>query len=370
MSDIYLEKAKALRKEIHKYPDLSNNELLTKERLEKFLRENTNLKIVDKGLWFYAKYCAENKTNKAIAFRADMDAIIFHEENDLPYCSTNPNAAHKCGHDGHSATLAYFAMLISEKKLNRDVYLIFQHAEETGDGAKECAKIIKEESIAEIYGIHNMPGVLFGNVGVIPGTINFASAGIEMNFIGLNAHASEPEKGINPAFAISKIILEIEKIIRNKYFEKPVYCTVVNVNVGEKAFGVSPGNGTLMVTARGETKNDFELLKSKIIEVAQEEANKSNLKFDYEYSDVFPATINNKESVDKVLAVSEKLSLQHSVEGLPLRTSEDFGYYLEETKGALMWIGAGKEWAPLHSKNFDFNENLIEIGAKIFLELI
>jgi len=131
-----LDKVIALRKELHQNPEPSNQEVWTKNRLMEFVKENTRLEIVDGGKFFYAVYHAgEDRRN--IAFRADFDAIPMDEGIELPHGSRNPGFSHKCGHDGHSASLAGFALEVDQKGAEENVFLIFQHAEETGDGGSE-----------------------------------------------------------------------------------------------------------------------------------------------------------------------------------------------------------------------------------------
>ncbi len=149
MNEKNLELAVKLRHELHRNPELSNHETWTKRRLIDFLKTHTKLEIVDRGLWFYAVYRAgEGKRN--IAFRADFDAIPMQESIDIPHASQNPGVSHKCGHDGHSAALAAFALEIDQLGADKNVFFLFQHAEETGDGAAQCAVFIKENGIHEI----------------------------------------------------------------------------------------------------------------------------------------------------------------------------------------------------------------------------
>lgn len=163
------ELAVALRHALHRHPELSNHETWTKAYLINFLDKHTSLEIVDRGAWFYAKYSAAPGAHK-IAFRADFDALPIDETISLPYGSEIPGVSHKCGHDGHSATLAAFALEVDQRGAENTIYFIFQHAEETGDGAKECAVLVTEEGIEEVYGYHNQPGYPVGEVIVNDGT--------------------------------------------------------------------------------------------------------------------------------------------------------------------------------------------------------
>ena len=206
-----LELAKQLRHELHQHPEISNEEVWTKQHLLNFLKKHTELEIVDRGLWFYAIYRAgEDKKN--IAFRADFDALPMPEVIDLPHASKNPGVSHKCGHDGHAASLAGFALEVDQKGADKNIFFLFQHAEETGDGAIQCATFIKEHNIEEIFAFHNMSGMAFNSINVIDGTAHCASKGMTIHMEGSPAHASQPENGVNPSFAIAKIIDAIPEL--------------------------------------------------------------------------------------------------------------------------------------------------------------
>ena len=203
MNKDILAKATELRHELHMHPELSYQEVWTKLRLMDFLKENTGLKLVDKGKWFYACYLgAEGKDPYAIGFRADFDALPMEDEIDSPWKSRIPGCGHKCGHDGHVAALCAFAMELEARKPARDVYLVFQHAEETGQGACECGDFVKETGIKEVYSCHNTTGPDYGTVLTRLEGTNCASMGMNIVMTGSPAHASQPEMGKNPSLAI------------------------------------------------------------------------------------------------------------------------------------------------------------------------
>ena len=165
-----LELAIKLRHELHQHPVLSNHETWTKQHLIDFLKEHTSLEIVDKGSWFYAIYSSK-EGNKNIAFRADYAALPMDEGIALPYGSQIAGVSHKCGHDGHAATLAGFALEIDQNGSDNNIFFLFQHAEETGDGAAQCVEFIEENNIYEIFAYHNMSGMELKSVNIIDGTI-------------------------------------------------------------------------------------------------------------------------------------------------------------------------------------------------------
>ena len=364
-----LEAAMKLRHELHRHPELSGKEEETKRRLIEFLQEHTGLQIVDKGLWFYAVYKSAYYRD-AIGFRADMDAIRVDENDALPYHSCNPGVAHKCGHDGHSAALAAFATEVFEQGCDRTVYFIFQHGEENGSGAIEACKVMEEEQIHEIYAVHNYPGRPLGAINTRVGTVCCASKGMELVFTGKPSHASEPEKGINPSGAISKLVLSIDNLVKNPDYRGLVLATVVQIDVGEAAFGVSAHKGKLLLTVRGEYEAEFSHLSQAIEAEAVKLAEEAELELEISDHDVFPDTSNASEAVEKIRQVCGSNGWDFCQMEEPLRTSEDFGYFLKKAPGALVWMGSGEEQASLHSEGFDYPDELMEKTAEFFWALL
>lgn len=367
--DIFV-KALNLRRKIHQYPELSGEEVETKKRIRDFLKENTNLEVVDRGAWVYAKYTAPVQPAKSMAFRADFDAIKVNEENDLHYASVNKGVSHKCGHDGHTAALAAFAMEVDEQGCDCNVYFIFQHGEETGIGGKVCAGLIEEEGIEEVYAVHNWPSAPFGSLGIREGIINCASKGIELHFTGKPAHASYPETGICPAATISKIVLSMDEMVKRDVYKGLVLATVIQIDLGERAFGVAAHEGRLLLTIRGEYEKELLMLEEEILELAGHEAEREGLELEVSYDDEFPETYNAPEAIAKLrdIATENGWPLNEMVE--PIRASEDFGYYLKKAPGALIWLGAGENWPHIHSEAFDYNDGLIEKTVDLFWKLV
>ncbi|WP_134700840.1 M20 family metallopeptidase [Ammoniphilus sp. YIM 78166] len=360
-----LELAIQLRHELHAHPELSNQEIWTKQHLMDFLKAHTKLEIVDRGRWFYAVYRSK-VGRRNIAFRADFDALPMDEIIELPYGSQFPGVSHKCGHDGHSATLCGFALEIDQFGCDNNVFFLFQHAEETGDGAAECAVFIKENNIDEIFGWHNMSGYKQHSVLVIDGTAHCASKGMTIYMEGVPSHASEPEKGINPSFVVAKVIDAIPGFIDPAINKGLVLCTVVQVDIGEKSFGINASKGTLRMTIRALYEEELDKLQRNLEEVAKSEALKVGLKVSFGYQDEFPETSNHKESTDKVRYVCKEKGFSLVELGEAFRGSEDYGYYTKLTKGSYFYIGNGETYPHLHSYEYDFKDDLIETAVEMF----
>lgn len=365
MENRYLELIKELRHQLHQHPELSNQEAWTKQHLIDFLRAYTKLEIVDKGLWFYGIYHA-GKDKKNIAFRADIDAVPMAETIELPYASQCPGIAHKCGHDGHAACLAGFALEVDQKGADKNIFFLFQHAEETGDGAAQCAAFIKENNIEEIFAFHNMSGMAFKSINVINGTSHCASKGMTIHMEGSPAHASQPEDGVNPAFAIAKIIDAIPQLISPEHNKGMVLCTVIQVDIGERAFGVSASKGDLLLTIRALYEEEMDKLQKNLEGLALAQAEKYGLKVSFCYNDIFPETVNHKDSCDKIRQVCQAKGISIIEMTEAFRASEDFGHYLKETKGAICYIGNGENYPPIHTFEYDFPDEIIETAVTLF----
>ena len=360
-----LELSIQLRHDLHQHPELSNQEFWTKQYLIAFLKTNTKLEIVDNGHWFYAIYDA-GKEKENIAFRADFDAIPVPETIDIPYASRFSGVSHKCGHDGHAASLAGLALEIDQKGASKNVFFLFQHAEETGEGAIQCVSFIKKHNIKEIFAYHNRNSMVLKSINIIDGTSFCASKGMIIHMAGLPAHASEPEKGANPAFAIAKIIDAIPGLISSENNMGMVLCTVIQVDVGERAFGVSASKGDLLLTIRALYEIELDKLQKNLENLALTQAEKYNLKASFSYNDVFPETANHKVSSDKIRQVCKNKGFQLIEMKEAFRASEDFGHYLKQTKGAICFIGTGENYPPLHSCEYDFPDEIIETAVELF----
>ena len=356
-----LKKIIRLRHELHKNPELSGNESATKRLLMDFIESETRFAVVDCGKWFYASRYIEG--TKATAFRADMDALPMDESISIPHASTNPGVSHKCGHDVHCSALCGLALELDAVPLTRSVYLIFQHSEENGQGARECSGLLRERSISEIYAFHNWSGFPEKSIIVREGVCQCSSAGITLKFEGKASHASTPEKGINPAYAIAELVSEIESM-RDK-----VLCTIVNISVGGKNFGISPADGEISLTVRAEHEADMRSAYNKIINRAENLAQEHSLTLTKKTSDYFPETSSDRRCVERVRNAAKNLGLDVIDMAEAIRASEDFGIYTKMIHGAIFYIGNGVDYPDIHTSGYDFNDNILETAVDMFTEI-
>ncbi len=359
-----------LRHVLHEHPELSMQETETKRILMEFLQHHTQLRVVDCGRWFYALYEAKRPTAETIAFRADFDALPMQGTCQVPWQSKHPGVGHQCGHDGHSAALAGFALEVDEKGADQNICFLFQHAEETGQGAEECVVVLAKCNVSRIFAVHNRSGYPRGTIVYRRGLIQCASKGLTVKMTGKISHASEPEKGKNPAFAIALLVTYIEKLLQSKHFEDMVLCTIVQVSVGQKDFGISAGDGEVSMTLRANQEKELDQLERMICKKAVELAKEEGLEVAFAVSDPFPETRNEDSSIEMVEKAAEALRKPTMLLEEPWRASEDFGYYTKQCPGAMFYVGNGVDYPALHTGDYDFPDEILETIVDMYGELI
>ena len=344
-----------LRRALHTCPEISGQEQKTKALLQQFLRQHTGLELHACGDGFYAALRSPHPIQGGIALRADYDALAMPDGT----------ARHLCGHDGHAAALCGVALAASEQTWNRDIFFLFQPAEETGAGAAGCTALLDREAVAEIYGAHNLPGLPLGLVTTRPGTFACASRGLTLRFRGRATHAAYPENGISPAGAVGALLCQLPELAAPARYAGMTLCTVIGAQMGEKAFGAAASQGEVWLTLRAEHDRDLAALESAVLELACRLARADGLEFSHEIQDVFPATENDPACAEKVLTACQGQLLD-----VPMRWSEDFGRYLQRCPGAFFGIGAGQMHPPLHTEQYVYPESLLEPTIQVFLSLL
>ena len=380
-----------LRKELHKFPELSGQEFETQKRIKRFIKKLNPCQIIEfEGMTGIA-FVFEGKEKdeifessdpfkrvgtlkgKTIMFRADMDAIPVMENTNLSYKSANNGVAHACGHDGHMAILCGLAMRISKNRPQKGrVVLLFQPAEETGDGAKRIIEHQAFKSIEPdyIFGLHNIPGAKKNQILLKANSITSASKGIIIDLIGKTSHASQPEKGKNPVNAIQKIISEYNKLLLQKeLFTDWILLSFLHIKMGEINYGISPGNAKIIVSLRAFNNDDLAFLTKNCVDIAENIAKQEGLEIYISEKEVYHSIVNNSECVDIIekSAIENNLQIKNLKE--PFTWAEDFSYFTNKYKGAFFGLGAGTEQAKLHYANYNFPDEIIETGVELFYKI-
>lgn len=355
-----LQAVRALRHELHQIPERALHEDKTRACLKKWLAAHTSVQVIDRGLWFYAVR-REEGASETIGFRADFDAV-----------PTPQGCAHLCGHDGHAACLCGLILELEGQVTGKNHVFVFQPAEENGEGAKLCIPVVREQRIDRMYAVHNMPGLPKGLIYTKSGPFFSASRGMTVTMTGIQSHASNPEEGKNPSFALSRLALALEPLsafsgFGHSYeagtivFDDMVQCTVVNISAGEKAFGVSPAYGEISMTLRAAHSKDLRRLEGYVQELAQGLADKYGLSCEFAFQDGFAACVNDEALTKHVFKTLGDAGFETREAPEPYRVSEDFGV-LGDAVGAccLFVIGAGEDYLPLHNACYEYPDFLLE----------
>tara|TARA_B100000575_G_scaffold155960_1_gene124489 strand:+ start:3890 stop:5065 length:1176 start_codon:yes stop_codon:yes gene_type:complete len=313
---------------------------------------------------------------KAIGLRADMDALPMTEQTNLPYASKNPNAMHACGHDGHTTMLLGAAKYLAEHRpFKGTVYCIFQPAEEGGNaGARSMIKdgLFEKFPMESVWGMHNWPGL---EVGRALTHIGPAMAGADIFILtieGVGGHAAMPHQTRDPVVASGVVITALQTLVSRQTdpFDQAVI-SLTRLDAGS-AYNVIPSIASIGGTLRTMKLDTRQQLLEQIEEVAKTAAKVTGCNVEMELRPGYPPTINHE--LDAVFArdvISDVLGTNGlETEMSPTMGAEDFSYMLEEKEGAYIWLGAGKNSQNLHSPLYDFNDELLPIGASLWVRMV
>jgi amidohydrolase len=369
-----LESLIRFRKELHKNPELSGKEIETAKRIVSFLEQyppdemQTNVG----GTGIIAIYKG-SEVGKSILFRCELDALPIKETNSFEHKSVKNTISHKCGHDGHMAILCGLASeLYHQRPEKGNVILLFQPAEENGSGAEKVANDdnFKKYKPDYVFALHNLPGFDKNQIVVKDGTFSCAVKSMIIRLKGKIAHAAEPENGINPALAIASIIQQfdeknqVDKTKPNFSILTPVYSSL-----GEKAYGVSAGKGEVHFTIRCQTNEEMEKLSKELENLTEEIAKNHQLEYKIKWTESFQANENNADANNFIKNASKILGLNVLEKDTPFSWGEDFGLFTQLYNGAMFGLGAGKETPALHHSDYDFPDEIISTGVKLFHQI-
>lgn len=362
-----------LRHQIHKHPELSNAEYLTAERIFNFVQDYNPDEVIKLGKTSLAFVFDGKAEGETLVFRAELDALPIPEQSDLVYTSVIEHVAHSCGHDGHMTILAGLIQKVAENRPKKGrVVMLFQAAEEVGQGALDVVNNPKFIHLnpSYMFALHNVPGFEKHSIVVKSGSFAAASKGMTIKLTGKTSHAAEPQDGISPADAVSEIIEKLHGIRdNNDLFKDFVLLTIIHVQMGEIAFGTSPGYAEIRVTLRAFENEDMTTLTTKSEGFVRGIATAENLSCDISYSESFPATVNENNSVALVEQAAMVNDLNIKAIEKPFKWSEDFGYFSAQYKTCYFGLGSGINQAQLHNPDYDFPDDIISTGVNMFFAI-
>ncbi|MFL6665110.1 MAG: M20 aminoacylase family protein, partial [Rhizobacter sp.] len=320
---------------------------------------------------------------RSIGIRADMDALPIIEQTGLPYASGTHGKMHACGHDGHTAMLLAAAKHLSKhRNFDGTVYLVFQPAEEGGGGAREMIRdgLFEKFPMEAIFGAHNWPGMEVGQFAIKSGPAFGSSNEFKVTIRGRGAHAAMPHNGIDPVPVACHMVQAFQTIItRNK---RPIDAGVISVTMihAGEATNVVPDSCVMEGTVRTFTLEVLDMIERRMKEIAQHTSAAFGATCEFEFVRNYPPTINHPAETEFARRVmSEVVGPENVLEFEPTMGAEDFSYFLLEKPGAYFLIGngdgshraGGHGMGPcmLHNPSYDFNDELIPLGATLWVRL-
>lgn len=365
-----------LRAELHRLAEPSGQEEKTASFVASRLRKIGFNEIHERlGGWGLLALKRSGQQGPYVIFRAELDALPIDDPGHWPHRSRTRGVGHKCGHDGHMAMLLDLGAHLAVDPLKKGtVGLLFQPAEETGQGAERMLDDTKVASLLgsgrapdHVFAVHNIPGAPLGSVLLREGIFASASTGLEVQLAGHTAHAAHPEQARSPADALASLITGWHGLVRTELpFDRPALLTVIHAELGRRAFGTTPGQASLAATLRAYENRDLDHLAARAVDVAESAAARWQLECRWEFVESFRAVKNHPGSIDVVKkAAGRCIDTKIQVLEKPFSWSEDFGRFTDRFSGALIGLGAGTDVPPLHHPDYDFPDELLKTGPEL-----
>lgn len=363
----------ALRRDLHAHPELAYQETRTTDVVERTLREAgyAPRRPAPTGV------TADTGTGDAVALRADLDALPLPEANTFAHRSTVPGRMHACGHDGHTAILLGTALALAplRKRLAGNVRFLFQPAEEGGAGAVKMIEGGALERVTRIFGVHNWPKLPLDTLATRAGALMAASAKFDVTIVGQGGHASQPSLVKDPVLTAAQVVVALQGLIsRETDFSTPAVLSVTTLH-GGTASNIVPDQVVLGGTIRAWDDAQADRLGARVGEVARALAGAAGCTAEVAYQRYYPVTRNHAAETALVQEVGAELFGAAGVTdaGLPMMGAEDFSFYLQQRPGAFFFLGGaapGRTNAVCHSTQYDFNDDLLARGVRVYLRLV
>ncbi len=376
----------AVRRDIHAHPELCFEEVRTADIVAAKLAEwgiPMHRGLGKTGVVGIVHGRDGGASGRAVGLRADMDALPITEFNTFSHASTHPGKMHACGHDGHTAMLLGAAQHFAKHRdFDGTVYLIFQPAEEGGGGARVMIEdgLFTQFPMEAVFGMHNWPGMRAGQFAVSSGPVMASSNEFRIVIRGKGSHAAMPHMGIDPVPVACQMVQAFQNIIsRNK---KPVDAGVISVTMihtGE-ATNVVPDSCELQGTVRTFTLEVLDMIEQRMKQVAEHTCAAHDATCEFEFHRNYPPTVNSPAEAAFARRVMEGIvGAEHVSPQEPTMGAEDFAFMLQARPGAYCFIGNGEGThremghgggpCTLHNPSYDFNDDLLPLGATYWVEL-
>ncbi|HEU0230230.1 MAG TPA: M20 aminoacylase family protein [Burkholderiaceae bacterium] len=375
----------AIRRDIHAHPELAYEESRTADVIARQLQEwgiDAHRGLGITGVVGIVRGRSDN--GRAVGLRADIDALPMRELNTFAHASTNEGKMHACGHDGHTAMLLGAARYLSEHRdFDGTVYLIFQPAEEGFSGAKKMMDdgLFDLFPMEAVFGMHNWPGMPVGTFGVRSGPMMGSSNTFEITIEGKGAHAAMPHLGFDPVMAAVQLAQSFQTIItRNLPPIEPAVISITQIHTGS-ADNVIPNSAEMRGTVRTFSDDILDVIEKRMGEITELTCQAFDCKASFAFHRKYPPTVNHPDETAFCADVLKDIVGEEHVDQTvkPSMGSEDFAFMLKAKPGCYIWIGngqgnhrdAGHGMGPcmLHNGSYDFNDDLIPLGATYWVRL-
>ncbi len=367
----------AIRRELHAHPELGLEEIRTSDLISRELEKlgfQVHRGLARTGV---VGTLSKGTSRRAIALRADIDALPINEETSVAHRSTTPGVMHACGHDGHTAMLLGAARLIAERgNIDGTVHLIFQPAEENFGGAR----MMVEEGLFDrfpsdaVFGMHNAPHHPFGRFATRPGAVCAAVDEVFITVEGMGGHGAEPQTTADPIVCGASIVTALQSIVSRNI--SPNASAVVTVGAFNAGFAshIIPSCAKLIVGVRSFDPDVRMEVERRIRLIVTSQAESFGMRASIDYVPFYDPTINHADQTAFLTSVARHaLGPENVIElDAPWMASEDFGYMLKACPGAYFFLGSADSTStrPLHHPGYDFNDRLLPIGVSLWTELV
>jgi hippurate hydrolase len=374
-----------IRRDIHAHPELGYEETRTSELVAQKLTEWGIPIVRGLGKTGLVGSIKVGNGSKTIGLRADMDALPLQEYNQFGHRSTIAGKMHACGHDGHTTMLLAAAKYLAESKnFDGTVHLIFQPAEEGGGGAAAMMKdgLFEQFPCDMVFGIHNWPGGKVGRFEVGPGPMMASSNEFEITVTGKGAHAALPHNGVDPVMVAVSIAQSLQTLItRNKKPIDTAVLSITQIHAGD-AYNIVPNEAVLRGTVRTFDTKVLDLIQTNMERIVEHSALAFGASAHLRFKRNYPPTINHPPEAAFLAEVLKDVVGAENVNLNPEPTmgSEDFSFMLQARPGCYFFLGNGDGThredghgegpCMLHNPSYDFNDDLIPIGATVWVRLV